>query len=133
MSADLPVGRSSRRLASAAVLVSLEAVALLGIAVSVLLSASRGRAALDLTTSLFFVASAAALAACARGLWRSRAWARGPVVFAQLVQFLVAWSFFSGSTRPLALMLVCVAVLVLALVLSPASTHALGLDAPDED
>ena len=93
-------GPASRRLACAAVLVCLEAVTLLAIAVSVVASASGGRAVLDLTTSMFFVACAGALLACARGLWRSRAWARGPVVFAQLIQFLIAWSFYSGSTRP---------------------------------
>jgi hypothetical protein len=132
VSADVPAtGRASRRLASAAVLVCLEAVALLAVAVSVLVSASGSRAVLDLTTSLFFVACAGALLACARGLWRSRAWARGPVVFAQLIQFLLAWSFYSGSTRPVAMLLVGVAVLVLALVLSPASTRALGLDPPE--
>jgi hypothetical protein len=53
------------------------------------------------------------------------------VVFAQLIQFLLAWSFYSGSTRPVAMLLVGVAVLVLALVLSPASTRALGLDPPE--
>ncbi|MPZ96930.1 MAG: hypothetical protein GEU96_18975 [Propionibacteriales bacterium] len=117
----------------AAVLVALEAFALVVVGVGVTVAGSVGRLVLDVTTTLFFVACAAGLLACVRGLLRRRSWARGPVVFAQLVQLGVGWSFTSGSTRPVAAALVAVAVVVLALVLAPPTTRALVADRPAGD
>lgn len=126
-----PPDRRELSLALAAVLVAAEALALLVLGGSVLASISGVRVVLDVTTALFFLAYAAGLLISAVGLWRHRPWSRGPVVFAQLIQLGVAWSFFSGSTPPLAAVLLVVAVTVLALVLAPASTRALHGDVAD--
>lgn len=106
-------------------LVAAEALALLVFGGSVLASTNGSRMVFVMTTALFFLAYAAGLLVCAVALWRHRPWSRGPVVFAQLIQLGVAWSFFSGSTPPVAAALLVVAVAVLALVLSRPSTRAL--------
>jgi peptidoglycan/LPS O-acetylase OafA/YrhL len=84
-----------------------------------------GRLTLDVTTTVFFLLYGVGLLVCARGLLRRRRWARAPVVLAQLIQVLVAWSFYSGQTRWLALLLAGAALVVLAAVLSPPATRAL--------
>jgi peptidoglycan/LPS O-acetylase OafA/YrhL len=117
--------RAMPLLLGASVLVSLEALALLGVGVSVVAGSDRRRLVLDVTTTMFFLAYGGGLLYCAWGLRRVRRWARAPVVFAQLIQLAVAWSFFSGATRWLAVLLCGVAVVVLGLVLSPAATRAL--------
>ena len=125
-----PGARHTRVLAGAAGLVALEAVALLGVGASVVLGADTRRLVLDVTTTLFFLAYGCGLLLCAWGLVRGRRWARAPVVFTQLVQVLVSWSFFSGDTRWVAVVLAGTALVTLAAVLSPAATRALVDDDP---
>ncbi|HET7328463.1 MAG TPA: hypothetical protein VFJ14_14395 [Nocardioidaceae bacterium] len=120
-----PRRRPQLSLGLAAVLVVVEGLAVLAVGISVLTSVSGSRLGLDVAAIGFFGAYAVALLVCARGLWHQRRWSRGPVVFAQLIQLGVAWSFFGGSTPAVALTLVAIAVAVLALVLAPASTAAL--------
>ncbi|MPZ63376.1 MAG: hypothetical protein GEU93_19250 [Propionibacteriales bacterium] len=109
---------------AAAGLVAVEALALLAVAVSVAVSGSASRLMMNVTTTVFFVAVAAGLLVCAAGLLRLRRWARGPVVFAQLVQLGVAWSF-RESNQGLSSVLAIVAVVVLGCVLSKRATRAL--------
>jgi len=109
----------------AAVVVALEAVTLLAVGGSVVLGSERGRLVLDVTTTAFFLLYGCGLLFCARGLVLARRWARAPVVLAQLIQVLVAWSFLPGETRWVAILLVVSAVAVLTSVLSPAATRAL--------
>jgi hypothetical protein len=116
----------------AAVLVAVEAVALLAVGGSVVLGSDRRRLVLDVTTTVFFGLYGCGLLVCARGLLRTRRWSRAPVVLAQLIQALVAWSFFPGGTRWVALLLAGTAVLVLVAVLSPPATRALVGDEVDE-
>ena len=112
----------------AAVMVAVEAVVLLGVGASVVLGSERGRLVLDVTTTAFFLLYGCGLLVCARGLLSARRWARAPVVLAQLIQVLVAWSFFPGETRWVAILLAVTAVAVLFMVLSPAATRALVED-----
>lgn len=115
-------------LLTAALLVGLEALALFAIGVTVVLGGDSSRMMLDVSTSAFFALYTAGLLVCGWGLARVSRWARGPTVLAQLIQLGVAWSFFSGETKPVAVALAAVAVGVLACVLSPAATRALIVD-----
>jgi hypothetical protein len=127
----VPVGAPRVRvLGVAAAVVALEAVTLLAVGGSVVLGSERGRLVLDVTTTAFFLLYGCGLLVCARGLVLARRWARAPVVLAQLIQVLVAWSFLPGETRWVAILLAVSAVAVLAAVLSPAATRALVGDEP---
>jgi hypothetical protein len=117
-------------LAVAAALVAVEALALFGVGVSVVLGSDSRRLLLDVTTTVFFAVYGSGLLACAWGLLRVRRWARAPVVLAQLIQILVAWSFYPGPTFPVALTLAATALVVLAAVLSPAATRSLVEEEP---
>ena len=55
-------------------------------------------------------------------------WARGPVVAAQLIGLLTAFSFWGGETKLVAVVLAVGTVAALAGVLHPASMRALAAD-----
>ena len=78
------------------------------------------------TALVFFVPYGLFLGVCAWQLWRLRSWSRAPVVLAQLLQLLVGYSFWGGTTTAVAVVLIGVAVAVLAAVLNPRSLAALG-------
>ena len=90
------------------------------------------RLVLGLTTAAFFVVYGAGLGFVARGLIRASTWSRGPAVFAQLIQLLVAYSFWGGSTKAVAIALAVAAVGVLVCLFQKASTEALA-DNPAKD
>jgi hypothetical protein len=113
----------------ATVLVGAEAAAVLVLGILEVGVLSGSRAAMGLTTAVFFLVYGAGLAACGWSLHRLRAWARAPVVLAQLIQLGVAWSFRSGGTTPVAAALAVVALLVLAGVFAPASRAAVDAEA----
>jgi len=94
--------------------------------ISELVNLDSDRLVMGLTTSVFFVAYGAALVLCARGLHMVRPWARGPVLFAQLIWLGLAWSFRQGDTLVAAVVLAAVAALVLVGLLHPRSIDALG-------
>lgn len=123
---DRPDQPAPAPLLGAAGLVGLEGLALLGLTVVELASLDTRRLALALSTALFFVLLAAGLGWCARGLALVQSWARGPVVAGQLIGVLLAFSFWGGSTTPVAIALLAVSVLALVGVLHPASTQALA-------
>ena len=83
------------------------------------------RATMGVSTSLFFAVFGAALVLCAWGLSRSSAWARGPVLIAQLLALGLAWNFKDGDTWPASIALAVPAVAVLVSMLRPASLAAL--------
>lgn len=109
----------------AAGLVGLEALGLLGLAMSELVNVNPDRPSVGITTAVFFALYAIGLGACARGLLLLRSWSRGPVVLAQLIELGVAWSFRGGSTTWVSILLAVPAVAVLAVVFSPSTTQAL--------
>jgi hypothetical protein len=80
------------------------------------------------TTAVFFGVMGAGLLLCASGLWRGRSWARSPVVVAQLITLLTAYSFTGGETTWVAVVLAGVSVAALVCVLHPRSTAALAAD-----
>ncbi len=130
MSPAEPTGRDGvpAPLTVAASLVAVEAALLLLQGVAELFALAGERLVMGVTTSLFFLIYGAGLGFCAVALWRLKSWARAPVVVAQLLQLLVAWSFLGGSTTWVAVGLGVLALLVLAGVLHPASTDALAGD-----
>lgn len=115
----------------AAALVAVEGLLLVGYAVLEIAHLSSDRAAVAVTTTLFFAVYGAVLLAAAWALTRGRSWARSPVVLAQLIQLGVAWSFRGGDTTLVAVVMAVVAVVVLVGLLVPVSIAA--LDHPADD
>jgi hypothetical protein len=109
----------------AAALTSVEAVMLVGLGGLELASLSSVRLTMGVTTATFFLGAGAALAWCAWSLWRTRRWARGPVVMAQLIVLGLAWNLWDGATKPLSAGMAVVALVVIAGLLHPASTQVL--------
>jgi hypothetical protein len=114
----------------AASLTAVEAVLLLIYAVAELFNLSPGKAAVTLTTAVFFALYGGALLFCAWGLVGGRSWSRSPVVLAQLIQLGLAWSFRGGDTTVVAVVLAVVSLVVIVGVLHPASLA--HLDDPPE-
>ncbi len=90
-----------------------------------LLHLSPGRVTMGVTTAVFFAAYGALLGFCGWQLTRRAAWARGPVLLAQLIQLGLAWGFRDGETLPVAIVLALVSGVVLAGLFHPASMRAL--------
>jgi hypothetical protein len=90
-----------------------------------LVNLSPGRVTMGLTNAVFFAAYGALLVFCGWQLTRRAAWARGPVLLAQLIQLGLAWNFRDGDTLPVAIGLALVSVVVLAGLFHPASMRAL--------
>ena len=110
----------------AAALVLLESLALVVLSVAELFDLTAARATMGVSTSLFFVVYAVAIALCAWRVTLLDSWARSPVVLAQLIQLGVAWSFRGGETTWVALVLAIVAVAVLGGLFHPESMQALS-------
>jgi len=121
-----------RPLKLAAGVVAAEGVVLVVLGIAEALTIQSSRLVLGLTTTAFFVLYGGGLLIVARGLWRASTWSRGPAVFAQLIQLLVAYSFWGGSTRAVAVALALAAVGVLVGIFQKASTEALA-DDPTRD
>jgi hypothetical protein len=113
-------------LAVAAVLVGLEGLLLVVLAVLELVNLHGSRLALGLTTAAFFLALGAGLAACSRGLFRCRSWARGPTVAVQLIGVLTSFSFWGGETTQGAVLLGVVSLVALVCVVLPPSIRAMA-------
>ena len=127
----MPGRQAPAPLRGAAVVAALQGLGLLGYGVLELFSLTSGRVTMGVTTAAFFAAYAAMLLVGAWGLLGLHSWARGPVVLAQLVWLGVAWSFRSGGTPWVALLLAVSAVVAVGGLLAPASIAA--LEAPDPD
>jgi hypothetical protein len=112
----------------AASLVVVEALVFVGLAVTELASFQSDKAVMGATTAIFFLGYGAALAFCAWTVYQLKSWARAPIVVAQIIQLLVAWSFRGGSTTWVAVGLAVVAALVLAGIFHPQSIDALAED-----
>jgi hypothetical protein len=126
-SADHP-GDRPILLAVGASLTALEGLVLLVYAVLELASVDADRVSVAVTTAAFFGLMGSALVLCASGLWRGRSWARSPVVVAQLITLLTAFSFLGGETTWVAVVLAAVSIAVLVCLLHPRSIAALAAD-----
>jgi hypothetical protein len=110
----------------AASLVAVEAVLFVILSVAELLDFESSKAVMGATTAVFFLVYGAGLALCAWAIWRLRSWGRAPIVVAQLIQLLVAWSFWGGDTTWVAIGAGVVAAIVLAGIFHPQSLDALA-------
>lgn len=110
----------------AASLAAVEAFVLLALAAIEVGSFSSLRGTMGATTAVFFVGSGVALLWCAWSVTRGHAWARSPLLLAQLIQLGLAWSF--RDTLAVTLALAIVAIVVIAGLLHPASLEALSDD-----
>jgi hypothetical protein len=110
----------------AASLVAVEAVVFAILGVTELAAFDSDKATMIATTAVFFLVYGAGLAFCAWAVFRLKSWARAPIVLAQVIQLLVAWSFVGGATTWVAVALAVVAVIVLAGIFHPQSIDALA-------
>ena len=110
----------------AASLVAVEGVLLLVYAVLEAAHIHSERAAMGVTTAAFFAILALVLLGCAWAVTHGHAWARSPIVVAQVMFLGVAWSFHGGGTTWVTVALGLTAVVVLVGLLHPASVDALA-------
>lgn len=82
------------------------------------------RTLMGATTAFFFLAYGVLLALCGVALWRVVRWARGPVLFAQLVWLPVAWTLRDGALG-LAVPLGLSALVCLVCLLRPSAIEAI--------
>ena len=128
---DLPPALGNRApapLLVAAALVAVEAMVLILLGLAEVLALSGERVTMGVTTAAFFLVYGAGLVLCALSVSRLKSWARAPIVVAQLIQVLVAWSFRGGSTTSVAIGVGVVALLVLLAIFHPDSRAALDDD-----
>ncbi|MGH3425117.1 MAG: hypothetical protein ACRDO8_10335 [Nocardioidaceae bacterium] len=115
----------------AAGIVLLEALALIAFAVLDLVDAHSGRLALGFGTALFFLVYATGQGVAAVALIRLAGWARGPLVFTQLVQLGLAWGLRDADPGWLSGVLAAAGVVVLVCLVRPATTKVLYGDDQD--
>ncbi|MFI7063427.1 hypothetical protein ACIBL3_20760 [Kribbella sp. NPDC050124] len=132
MPTDSPAAAVPRPLKLAAAVVAAEGLVLVVLGIAEALTIQGPRVFMGLTTTAFFVLYGVGLGLIARGLSRASTWSRGPAVFAQLIQLLMAYSFWGGGTKPIAVALALAALGVLIAIFQKASTEALA-DDPTKD
>lgn len=107
-------------------MVAVEGLVLIVLGIAEALTIHSARLVLGLTTAGFFLVYGVALVLVAvRGLWRAARWSRGPTVFTQLIQLLIAYSVWNGGARAIAGALAVLALTVLVCVFQKVSTDAL--------
>ena len=106
----------------AAVLVVIEALAIIGYAALQLSDVGEGQGPLAAGTGLFFGVYGGGLLLAARGLWHRMNWARGWVLATQLIQLGLAWNLRSEPTTPIAVVLAVLALMTLAAMVSRSAT-----------
>ncbi|PNG92961.1 hypothetical protein [Streptomyces malaysiensis] len=131
-----PTGPRPARLTAAAALAAAEGVVLLGFGIYVLIMGLTGdpespRQAEMLGVTVLALALLPLLAA--RGLWLRRRWSRGPAMITQLMALPVAWTLVQNGGGLLAagVATAIAALAVLALLVNPTATEALGIGPRD--
>ncbi len=132
MPTDSPAAVVPRALKLAAAVVAAEGLVLVVLGIAEAFTMQSSRLVLGLTTTVFFILYGVGLGAVARGLSRASTWSRGPAVFSQLIQLLIAYSFWGGGTKGVSIVLAVAAAGVLVGVFRKESTEALA-DNPEKD
>ncbi|WP_078897754.1 hypothetical protein [Streptomyces rimosus] len=127
-----PSGPRPGRISAAAVLTAVEGLALAALGVYMLvvgLAGSPDSPRQAEMGGLTVLALAALPLVAARGLWLRRRWSRGPSLITQIVAFPVAWTLVNGGGALIAagIGLAVAAIAVLALLVNPTATEALGI------
>ncbi|MER6140671.1 hypothetical protein ABT174_11480 [Streptomyces sparsogenes] len=132
----VPAGPRPTRLTAAAVLAAVEAAVLVAMGVYVLVMGVTGdpdspRQAEMLGVTVLALAALPLVAA--RGLWLRRRWSRGPAMITQLMALPVAWTLVSngGGLIAVGVATAVAALAVLALLINPTATEALGIGPRD--
>lgn len=131
-----PSGPRPTRLTAAAVLATAEAAVLVGLGVYVLIMGVTGDPDSPQQAEMLGV-TVLALAllplAAARGLWLRRRWSRGPAMITQLMALPVAWTLVQngGGLIAVGVATALAAFAVLALLINPTATEALGIGPRD--
>ncbi|WP_406863062.1 hypothetical protein ABZO31_22525 [Streptomyces sp. HUAS MG47] len=126
------------RIAAAAAVAGIEALALVVGGLYLLVTALTGKPD-GLTQAVTGGATLIALGliplAAARGLWLLRSWSRGPAIITQILALPVAWQLLQADSVliPGGIALAVLAVTGLTLLISPATTQALGIRRPGQD
>ncbi|MFI8825755.1 hypothetical protein [Streptomyces sp. NPDC053431] len=125
------------RLTAAAVVAGVEGLALAAGGLYLLVSTLADRPG-DLTSALMGGVTLIALGliplVAARGLWLRRSWSRGPAVIMQILALPVAWQLLHDEVLiPAGIALAILAVTGLVMLVSPATTQALGIKRPGQD
>ncbi len=114
-------------LAAAAALTAVQGLVTTLLGIVEMFSVAGDRVVMGVTTALLLRGVRRRASSCAPGACTGcLPWSRGPVLFAELVWLLVAWSFRGGDTLVFAIAVAVSAVLVLAGLLHPASVAALN-------
>ncbi len=121
------VAKPARVLLSiAAIVVAIEAVAYIVLAVLDLANVSSERVGLGVGAGVLLAAYGAGQLFFAWRVSQGESWARSPLIVTHLIQLLLAWNLRNGDTTWLAYVMAGLAVVVLACLLAPAVTRALG-------
>ncbi|MEV6651406.1 hypothetical protein [Streptomyces sp. NPDC051219] len=131
-----PGGTPPARLTAAAALTALEGIALAAVGVYLLVMGLLGdpdSAQQAETGGLTLIALAVIPLAAARGLRLCRRWSRGPALIMQLIAVPVVWTLVQtgGVMTAAGIALGVVAAAVLALLVNPTATRALGIGPRD--
>nr|WP_106436374.1 MULTISPECIES: hypothetical protein [Streptomyces] len=133
---EAPSGPRPTRITAAAMLAAAEAVVLVGLGVYVLIMGLTGDPESPQQAEMLGVtvlALAALPLAAARGLWQRRRWSRGPAMITQLMALPVAWTLVQngGGLIAVGVATAVAAFAVLALLINPTATEALGIGPRD--
>ncbi|MEU5638244.1 hypothetical protein [Streptomyces milbemycinicus] len=133
---EAPSGPRPTRITAAAMLAAAEAVVLVGLGVYVLIMGLTGDPDSPQQAEMLGVtvlALAALPLAAARGLWQRRRWSRGPAMITQLMALPVAWTLVQngGGLIAVGVATAVAAFVVLALLINPTATEALGIGPRD--
>ncbi|MEU1949673.1 hypothetical protein ABZ554_46290 [Streptomyces sp. NPDC020125] len=131
-----PTGPRPTRLTVAAALAAAEGVVLLGFGVYVLIMGLAGDPESPQQAEMLgvtVVALALLPLLAARGLWLRRRWSRGPAMITQLMALPVAWTLVQngGALIAAGVVTAIAALAVLALLINPTATEALGIGPRD--
>lgn len=123
----LPARRRQARifLLTATSIVAIEALVYAVFGVIAIASVSAGEAGDSIGIGLFLLAYGLAQLFAASKLLKWHSWARGPLVFTQLIQVGLAWGLRDSDRPWLAVLMAVPAVVALGCLLAPAVTRAL--------